>query len=426
MQAVNIVMFVTRYFILVQIDLIKYSDLLVLTTISAKTCQLTVTLFISLIFCEIVVFQYFRDMKVIYLAILALLSFTSTYGQSLALHLNFDNNIVDQTGNNGFINSYGNFSYDTGYAGLPNTALKFDGVSNYLSIPDAAALDMTNGFTIRALFKPQDFYTGACHANYIVAKGFIHGGGEYGLYYSDDPYIRTLNANANGCNTQLYEDHETFVITKNGVGQTHGLTNVPVAPTNTSDATAIMNDYLAAADYIELNRWYCVNFTYDKAANVGKLYVDGNLVGINSTADPFVSNNAHPLTIGRMLSPNFPTYAYWFTGLLDDLKVYNYVDSQIVCQFPAEIDDVTPSTRFDISCQASGDSHNFYIYNKKQADEIAAYIIVDLRGNVVDKASFTSGTTSFSVSHAKLATGIYICKVIGRGGDTGTVRFAVK
>ncbi|MFM2386562.1 MAG: hypothetical protein RL660_1319 [Bacteroidota bacterium] len=365
-------------------------------------------------------------MKVIYLAILALLSFTNTYGQNLALHLNFDNNIVDQTGNNGFINSYGTFSYDTGYAGLPNTALKFDGVSNYLSIPDAAVLDMTNGFTIRALFKPQDFYTGTCHANYIVAKGFIQGGGEYGLYYSDDPYIRTLNANANGCNTQLYEDHETFVVTKNGVGQTNGLTNVPVTPTNTSDATTILNDYLAAADYIELNRWYCVNFTYDKAANVGKLYVDGNLVGINTTADPFVSNNPHPLTIGRMLSPNFPTYAYWFTGLLDDLKIYNYVDSQIVCQFPAEIDNAATPSTFYVSCETTGSAHIFYIYNDKQSAEIAEYMIVDLQGNVVDKGSFSSGTRKFTVSHRKLAVGMYICKVIDNAGKAATVKFTVK
>jgi hypothetical protein len=160
-------------------------------------------------------------------------------------------------------------------AGRFGQALSFDGINDWVTVPDANSLDLTTGLTVEAWVRPTDLSGWRT----VVIKE-IGGGEAYTLYASEG--------------------------------------SVPVAYINVSgdlDAPGTTS--------LTLNTWTHLAATYDNAAL--RLYVNGSQVGSRALTGSIIPTSG-PLRIGG----NAP-FAEFFKGLIDEVRVYNRALS------PAEI-----------------------------------------------------------------------------------------
>ncbi|MBI2038383.1 MAG: LamG domain-containing protein, partial [Candidatus Nealsonbacteria bacterium] len=165
-------------------------------------------------------------------------------------------------------------------SGKYGTALSFDGVDDYVNVPDTtgSVLDITSAITISAWVNLTDV-TG--DARQIVAKDTTGEG-------SGAPYHLNIN--------------QTTGLFKGRIG--NGVTNQDITGT-----TNVAN-----------GKWHFVVFSYD--ANSLYIYVDGVLEKTSvKTITPTTNNTA--LMIGSWNN-------IWskFLGLIDDVRIYNYARTQ--------------------------------------------------------------------------------------------------
>jgi Concanavalin A-like lectin/glucanases superfamily len=191
----------------------------------------------------------------------------------------------DESGNNNhaaFNNAV--FTYDTVNK---NTYYHFNGVDQYIRIPNSPSLNFSNQISISVWVEPAGFYYGICHASQILSKG---GGnynpGNYALRFDD-----ALYSAGTGCNGSLVDTlHQNF----RGTG-------------------TVLTPY---TDYINKHQLYNVIYTND--GDTAKLYVDCQLK--YSVYFPETFTNKEDLFIGKSDDPLFP---FWFKGYLDDIRIYN-------------------------------------------------------------------------------------------------------
>jgi len=92
--------------------------------------------------------------KLIIILLLAIFSFSAQAGlnDGLVAYYPFNGNANDASGNgnNGTINGT---ILTTNRFGTPNSAYYFPGNNDWISVPDAPSLDLTNGYTLSALDK---------------------------------------------------------------------------------------------------------------------------------------------------------------------------------------------------------------------------------------------------------------------------------
>ncbi len=159
-------------------------------------------------------------------------------------------------------------------AGKLGQALSFDGVNDYVSVPDSNSLDLTDAITISAWF-----YARTITDDGIIAKR-DYSGGEIANY-------------------QIQLDSSNLYFTFfNG---SYRSVNYP-------------------SSNIQLNRWYHVVATYDRSNE--KLYVNGVLVASVAQTLAMLANSV-PVSIGQVVRPiNGGGFAPW-DGSLDDVRVYN-------------------------------------------------------------------------------------------------------
>jgi len=152
--------------------------------------------------------------------------------------------------------------------GRYGSALSFDGVNDWVTIPDASSLDLTAGMTLEAWVRPSTL--GGWRT--LVFKERT-GGVVYGLY-ADQAGGRPLG--------QVYIGSERNAI---------GTSSLP------------------------LNVWTHLATTYDGA--VVRLYVNGVLAGSSSISGSMTASTG-VLRIGGN-----SVWAEWFAGLIDEVRVYN-------------------------------------------------------------------------------------------------------
>src|SRR5258706_16077985 len=89
--------------------------------------------------------------------------------QGLVAYYPFTGNANDASGNN---NNpvFNNAALTTDRFGNSNSAYSFNGIDNYIRIPNNPSLNPTNQITICAWFKVMCFYQGPCHGNSILMK----------------------------------------------------------------------------------------------------------------------------------------------------------------------------------------------------------------------------------------------------------------
>lgn len=168
----------------------------------------------------------------------------------------------------------------SGQGGASGYALDFNG-ANYVSIPDAAALDLTNQFTLEAWVYPQQF-SGQDRA--IISKvGGSGGDNGYQFGFSSDGKL-WMNFNSPGQNW----------------GTANSVSTTPLDI---------------------LNRWTHVAATYDN--DTMRLYVNGQLAASNTIGARAVINSTSSLRI----SGDDNNHVY-FDGLIDEVRVWNIARSQ--------------------------------------------------------------------------------------------------
>jgi len=160
--------------------------------------------------------------------------------------------------------------------GDSNTAASFDGVDDYIILPNSASLLPTTALTLEAWINPKDL---------ITDQHIISTAGPGPSPYGHDYYMRLVDR-----------------------GLEFRINDVPFFVSN-----AITVD----------NQWYHVVATYDQVESLRKIYVNNNLLGINSYNSP-VNTGHNYVTIGlnaRTLA--FGTNFIPFKGLIDEVVVFN-------------------------------------------------------------------------------------------------------
>lgn len=206
----------------------------------------------------------------------------------------FNGNTNDSSGNANDV-IFSNATPASGAGGVENTAYAFNGTNNYMRVKNNRTLSPGREITIYALVSVSGFYHGACHNNRIINKGLNDA--DEGVYYLqfNDAFFYDYNQ----CLNEIDLTHQTFGGTYgNGTG-------------NTADA-------IDSTNRIKIDRWYPIAYTYD--GDSVKFYVNGALVYAKQGVYPFNSNKSD-LFIGMSNIDN-TTYPDWFSGKIDDIKIY--------------------------------------------------------------------------------------------------------
>lgn len=198
------------------------------------------------------------------------ISLSQSLTDSLVAFYPFNGNANDESGN--FYNAtvYG-ASLTNDRAGNSNSAYRFDGLDDYISLP--------SDFD----FKERSI---SIWLNVTEAYGYQR------IYYSDHQ-----NLNYSSTNIDVFRDNQTnklFLRLEAGGGQAEDI---------------LFN--------IQLNTWYHAVITIDSLFT--KAYVDGKF--INSV--PFVNHHADKGLSNAFIGTNNDTIRYFFNGSIDDIRIYN-------------------------------------------------------------------------------------------------------
>jgi gliding motility-associated-like protein len=250
--------------------------------------------------------------------------------QGLAAYWNFNGNANDASGNNnnGIVNGA---TLVTDKWGNTNGAYYFNGVNNWIQIPNSPSLNFnSNSFTVYSLINVQGYYQGPCHGNSIIDRGAADNNpGAFNLRYADGYYTNGAN-----CSNPLPDTlHENFIA---------GCSNV-------------FNPSIVPPQYIQNNTWYCVIAVND-GTNL-KVYVNGTL-NYDATLNGLFTTSTEDIFIGRHNDAQFP---YWMTAILDELRLYdralNTQEIDSLCNYnpnaPVPTDDIVAS--FSLSYPANCD-----------------------------------------------------------------------
>ena len=217
----------------------------------------------------------------------AICSAQTNLNLGLKAYYPFNGSANDESGNN---NNpvFNNATITADRFGKPNSAYHFNGMYQYMRIPNKPALNFADQITLSVWVRPTGFYYDICHASQMISKG---GGnynpGNYALRFDD-----ALYSNGTGCNGAICDTvHQNF----RGTGTV--LTPYP-------------------GDFIKKNKWYNVLYTND--GKTAKLYVDCELK--YTVVFPETFTNEEDLFFGKSDDSFFP---FWLNGDLDDIRIYN-------------------------------------------------------------------------------------------------------
>ena len=207
--------------------------------------------------------------------------------KGLQAYYPFNGNANDASGNNNHP-VFNNATITSDRFGKANSAYHFNGVYQYIRIPNKPSLNFKNEISLSVWVRPTGFYYDICHASQLISKG---GGnynpGNYALRYDDALYSKGMGCDGAMCDTL----HQNF----RGTGTV--LTPYP-------------------GDFIKKGQWYNVLYTND--GKTARLYIDCELK--YSVIFPETFTNTEDLFFGKSDDDFFP---FWLNGDLDDIRIYN-------------------------------------------------------------------------------------------------------
>ncbi len=236
---------------------------------------------------------YFR-MKVYYRKVCGNISDcdTTNLNTGKVLHLDFNGNTQDKSGNGNHATNYGTIPV-AGKSGVANTAYRFDGVNDYMQIANSTSLNNFSGnkITMTAILKPRGFYNGTCKGNSIIMKGNTdYQNGNYLLRYSPN----------NGCNASADTNQNNFYgsISSSGGCSLSQIHNPP---------------------YVKRDSWYCVVVVY--TGDSIHTYINGEKK-YSCSYSGSIGSHSMDVFIGKL---DNATYPYWLNADIDDIRIYNRV-----------------------------------------------------------------------------------------------------
>lgn len=203
----------------------------------------------------------------------------------LVAYYPFNGNANDESGNNNNGNVYG--------AGLtqdrfntPSKAYLFDGIDDYILVPDSPVLDLTNAVSISVWIRPD--VTPQAEGAAVVCKGYGAG---------DEVYCLDMTTYAN---TTL-----RFLVWVGGSYRQNMTTNWL-----TSD---------------KVGQWINIVAIFDGKARKSWLFENGRKISTEKGYHLTLDCNNHPLSIGSREQHRGSNYNLCFKGAIDDVRIYNRV-----------------------------------------------------------------------------------------------------
>lgn len=151
----------------------------------------------------------------------------------------------------------------------------FDGVNDYVTVPDAPAISFTSAFTLAAWVKPTSPNNGVIQG--VVAKARPGGGTGFNMAVTNGAVTIALNNNVTNC---------------------------------------VMN---SSPSSVTAGQWSLITVSFNSGAL--KAYLNGVLIGTATCSFTSVPDSTEPLLIGRELQ----FLNRYFTGTIDQVRAFNRV-----------------------------------------------------------------------------------------------------
>jgi hypothetical protein len=196
--------------------------------------------------------------------------------EGLVARYDFNGNAQDLSGN-GLDGTIIGATNATDRFGKTNSALSFNGSTDYVDLGNRPEFNFTRNFTLMAWVK----LNGSQQAKYIITKYHDSGGG-------------VRSPRSYGLATENFTSRAYAFVSNDSPGYTD----------------------VAGGNSMEDNDWHALAFSYDFESGL-KLYQDGALVGTVAAAGFPAFTNSVPLLIGRASSGQA------FGGAIDDVRIYS-------------------------------------------------------------------------------------------------------
>jgi len=203
----------------------------------------------------------------------------------LAAFYPFNGNARDESGNKNHGNVKG-AEFTSDRFNRTNRAYWFDGINDYILVPDAPSLDLTGAVSISAWIRPD--VTPQSEGAAVICKGYGTG---------DEVYCLDITTYAN---TTL-----RFLIWTGG-----------------SYRQNMTTGWLTSG---KVGQWINIVAVFDGNARKSWLFENGRLISSQSGYPSVLDCNDHPLSIGSREQRQGTGYNLCFKGAIDDLRIYNRV-----------------------------------------------------------------------------------------------------
>ena len=180
--------------------------------------------------------------------------------------------------------------------GLFGSAFSFDGLDDYVSIPDSASLDLADEITVSLWAKINGFPladSGSNHSGYLIDKMISDPVGPFGIWVSRNEAVL-------------------------------GMFQTPQTPSDSG-----FGDWLSFTDTADLNNWHHYAMTYISGEQ--RAYYDGREVDSRPITGQLITNDLQ-IEIGSGVDRG-----YFFDGLIDEVRIYNRAlsDAEIKATYDA-------------------------------------------------------------------------------------------
>jgi hypothetical protein len=206
--------------------------------------------------------------------------------KGLVAYYKFNGSALDNSGFNNNGTYFGRGIYTTGRLNDSNAGLELNGSGDYVGVPNSSSLNPTNQLTINLWLKIDSYpnrYTSVIDKGGPTTDGFTNR--EYFVYFNNQGYI---------------------YIESSGDNQAH--------------------HYVGAA-IPGLKKWFSFTAIVDRVNHKMKTYINGELKGQIDDSYSTFTINSDSLKIGAWSETN-PSYAPFFKGGIDELRIYNRALSQ--------------------------------------------------------------------------------------------------
>lgn len=203
-------------------------------------------------------------------------SSTNAIATSKVLDIDFENTCGSSLLDGSGLNNNGNMHSGHLLTGVRGKGILMDGIDDYISIPDSPSLDVTTGLTLQGWIwlDPNALGSGTLFYKYKFVPNWP-------LYNDGRGYVITVDGQY--LTVDLYGGYGTRVLMSHGP--------------------------------LDVEKWVHVTITYD--GSFARIYLNGVEVA-NSPYSDGIAVNDEELKIGQLSS------GFFFRGMLDEIKVYDY------------------------------------------------------------------------------------------------------